>query len=69
MFFHTALELGLSRAKQLAAKFHWEYERPLAVLLAASNQSGRSYPKRSANTRGLPRSADSRRRHAGASPA
>jgi hypothetical protein len=63
IFLHTVCEQGLRRATFLAAISHWQFQRPLQALLAASNALGRSYNARSAKRKRLSNSpASSRKR-------
>ncbi len=56
IFILTAQEQGIRRAIFLASIFHWKFQRPLQALLAAMNEPGKSYTKRSAKAR--PRRSD-----------
>jgi hypothetical protein len=47
-FMHFASSMGVSAAKTLASKLHWQYQRPLRVLRAIMSEHGRNYSARSA---------------------
>lgn len=58
---------GLTTAEHLAARFHWQCQRPLRALLAVIHELDRNYSVRSAKrTRPLSAAASSRKRSSGA---
>ncbi len=61
-FMHMASFMGLSAAKTLASKLHWQCQRPLRVLRAMMNERGRNYSARSAKRKPLSGSSVSLRK-------
>jgi hypothetical protein len=61
-FMHYASFMGLSEAKNLASKLHWQCQRPLRVLRAMTNERARNYSARSAKRKPLSGSSASSRK-------
>lgn len=67
MFLLCLRDFGFSTATYLAARFHWQHQRPLRALLAMMYGRDKSYTKRSAaHKRPSSSRASSRKRSSGA---